>query len=83
MPHPAAATDNERDVVLPNVWPGFQFVQRTAHPKAAVLGTTLNVVGTRWLAAIMNAGVVIEPAAPGQRMFAALRPDRPRAGVAA
>ena len=63
-------------IVLPNIWSGFQVVEVTEANKAAtaqnaaVLGTTLialstvlNVVGTRWLAAIMNVGVVIELAA--------------------
>jgi urea carboxylase system permease len=60
-------------IVLPNIWSGFQFIEPTeqnpaaAAQNAAILGailiavsTVLNVVGTRWLAAIMNAGVVIE-----------------------
>ena len=60
-------------IVLPNIWSGFQFIEVTEqNPKAtaqnaAILGailiaisTVLNVVGTRWLAAIMNIGVVIE-----------------------
>jgi urea carboxylase system permease len=56
-------------IVLPSIWPGFQ-VMATNEQNAAVLGavliamsTLLNVVGTRWLAAIMNVGVVIELAA--------------------
>jgi urea carboxylase system permease len=60
-------------VVLPNIWSGFQFIKVTEQnpgataQNAAILGavliavsTLLNVVGTRWLAAIMNVGVVIE-----------------------
>ncbi|HEX3150589.1 MAG TPA: APC family permease [Gemmataceae bacterium] len=58
-------------VVLPTIWPGFQLVELTAQnasgKNAAILGailiaisTVLNVVGTRWLAAIMNVGVVLE-----------------------
>lgn len=53
-------------ITLPAIWPGFQFV-KSAPQNAAILGavliavsTLLNVVGTRWLAAIMNVGVVIE-----------------------
>lgn len=53
-------------IVLPNIWAGFQLVEKVP-ANAAVLGTiliaistVLNVVGTRWLAAIMNAGVVVE-----------------------
>src|SRR6478672_7811336 len=53
-------------VVLPNIWGGFQVLDR-APANAALLGvlliavsTWLNVVGTRWLAAIMNVGVVVE-----------------------
>src|SRR3954464_11284836 len=53
-------------VVLPNVWTGFQVLDKSSH-NAVLLGavliaasTVLNVVGTRWLAAIMNVGVVIE-----------------------
>jgi urea carboxylase system permease len=53
-------------VVLPNVWSGFQVLESSSQ-NAALLGailiaasTVLNVIGTRWLAAIMNAGVVVE-----------------------
>jgi urea carboxylase system permease len=53
-------------IVLPSIWSGFE-VMPTGAQNAAVFGailiaisTVLNVVGTRWLAAIMNAGVVIE-----------------------
>jgi urea carboxylase system permease len=53
-------------IVLPGIWAGFQMMPTSAQ-NAAVLGailiaisTLLNVVGTRWLAAIMNIGVVIE-----------------------
>lgn len=53
-------------VVLPNIWPGFQLVDSRPQ-NAALLGavliavsTLLNVVGTRWMAAIMNVGVVVE-----------------------
>jgi urea carboxylase system permease len=53
-------------VVLPVVWPGFQFVESSGQ-NAAILGailiaisTVLNVVGTRWMAAIMNVGVILE-----------------------
>jgi urea carboxylase system permease len=53
-------------VVLPNIWGGFQILD-TVPANAALLGviliavsTLLNVVGTRWLAAIMNVGVIVE-----------------------
>jgi len=53
-------------VVLPAVWPGFQMVDEPAR-NAAILGTILiaistllNAAPTRWMAAIMNAGVVLE-----------------------
>jgi len=53
-------------IVLPAIWSGFQILETPAS-NAALLGailiaisTLLNVVGTRWLAALMNAGVVIE-----------------------
>ena len=53
-------------IVLPNIWAGFQVVESSGQ-NAAILGavliaisTLLNVVGTRWLAAIMNVGVVVE-----------------------
>jgi urea carboxylase system permease len=55
-------------IVLPAIWPGFQFMgdgQTTQN--AAVLGailivlsTVVNIAGTRWMAVIMNAGVLIE-----------------------
>jgi urea carboxylase system permease len=58
-------------IVLPSLWTGFQIVNadrpNATGENAAVLGviliaisTFLNAVGNRWLAAIMNAGVVIE-----------------------
>lgn len=58
-------------IVLPSLWNGFQIVDpnrpNATAENAAVLGviliaisTLLNAVGNRWLAAIMNAGVVIE-----------------------
>lgn len=53
-------------VVLPPLWSGFQVVESNG-ANAALLGTGLiaistviNVAGTRWLAAIMNVGVVVE-----------------------
>jgi urea carboxylase system permease len=53
-------------IVLPAIWSGFQILETPAS-NAALLGailiavsTVLNVLGTRWLAALMNAGVVIE-----------------------
>lgn len=53
-------------IVLPAIWSGFQILESAAS-NAALLGailiavsTVLNVLGTRWLAALMNAGVVIE-----------------------
>ncbi len=53
-------------IVLPAVWSELQFVEKTA-TNAAILGTVLialstllNLAGTRWLAAVMNVGVVIE-----------------------
>lgn len=53
-------------ITLPAIWPGFQILDTPAQ-NAALLGTiliatstVLNVVGTRWLAAIMNVGVVVE-----------------------
>src|SRR6478672_1351997 len=53
-------------VVLPALWPGFQVLD-TPGRNAALLGvvlvalsTLLNVLGTRWLALVMAAGVVVE-----------------------
>jgi urea carboxylase system permease len=53
-------------IVLPAIWPGFQLLE-SAPQNAAILGailiaisTVLNVVGTRWLALIMNVGVILE-----------------------
>jgi urea carboxylase system permease len=53
-------------VVLPAIWPGFQILE-TAPANAALLGailiaisTLVNVLGTRWLAALMNIGVIVE-----------------------
>jgi urea carboxylase system permease len=53
-------------VTLPALWAGFQILD--THPRnAALLGvalvslsTLINVVGTRWLALLMTAGVVVE-----------------------
>lgn len=53
-------------ITLPAVWPGFQLVQEPTR-NAAILGailitisTALNAVGTRWLAAVMKIGVIVE-----------------------
>lgn len=53
-------------VSMPLIWDGFQF-RETAGENAVILGTglivmstLLNIAGTRWLAAIMNIGVVVE-----------------------
>jgi urea carboxylase system permease len=53
-------------VVLPAIWPGFQILEK-APANAALLGailiflsTLVNVLGTRWLAALMNIGVIVE-----------------------
>lgn len=53
-------------VVLPALWPGFQVLDTPAR-NAALLGVVLigistffNVLGTRWLALLMNVGVVVE-----------------------
>jgi urea carboxylase system permease len=61
-----AAVSLAWQIVLPSIWVGFQFVESSPQ-NTAILGailiaisTALNVVGTRWLAAIMNVGVVVE-----------------------
>src|SRR5215210_5030690 len=53
-------------ITLPALWPGFQILDPPAR-NAALLGvglialsTVLNVLGTRWLALVMTAGVVVE-----------------------
>ena len=53
-------------ITLPAIWPGFQVLEMPAR-NAALLGTVLialstlvNVLGTRWLALLMNVGVIVE-----------------------
>jgi len=53
-------------IVLPAVWSGFQILETPAR-NAALLGviliaisTVINVLGTRWLALLMNVGVIVE-----------------------
>ncbi|WP_020471253.1 APC family permease [Zavarzinella formosa] len=54
------------NITLPVIWPGFQLLE-TSSANAVVLGailiavsTFINVAGTRWMAAIMNIGVIVE-----------------------
>lgn len=61
-----AAVALAMQITLPAIWSGFQFMEGSG-PNAALLGmallalsTLINVLGTRWLALIMNIGVVVE-----------------------
>lgn len=61
-----AAVALAMNVVLPSIWSGFQLLSKPS-ANAVVLGailivvsTLINIIGNRWLALIMDVGVVIE-----------------------